>query len=653
MKKQTKIKSISTEIRNPEILLKDLKEKTKINELLKQEILDKTDKLREFQAIKSELEDIKEENESLKRSSEAFNQEAGKILADNRRLVRENMECKDLLHQQEQYILYLNTQMKSLSTQLHTANDTNESLNTKVTDSDEILKQQASDLAKTSQDLQSLETSMKQSEITIEQLKKESFNYQEKLKKAVRENQDLNNQIAILKSNIEEQQNTIQELDEERYTLLRSMEMRKTSAVTDANLAKTPSHSALSLSQLETPRKSDSSLDLIRSTLSHELELSKYEASQMQSQCYRYKNKIDELNVQKKRLASSRARFKSSVEELNQKLEKQININDELSRENGKLKKEISSFNEDNTYSSTALRRLFEQKTQLEENFTNRIDKLEDERNDLEAQITQLQLDVSERDKTIKALKKDNKLKTKEVDKMQEKVKYVQLSNMYLENSRSSNKRQASINSELVNEEFHNLKRENDDLKNQIYLLKQEKTKSETFIHDTMNQYEAEIKKLTNQLTEQQALLSSTISHLEADNAKLKKEVNIYESQIDSVNHTCNQKVISIEYEMKKLQTQLDSTNLKIEKLNELVEELKNENAELTDFVSTSMTLFGDSSSLRTPSAAIQVLKRAKETLDENVRSRMVSLNQLKALEEKMKQERQNFINQLNKKNSM
>lgn len=649
-KKQTKLKSSSTEIRNPELLLQDLKEKTKINEQLKQEILDKTDKLREFQAIKSELEDVKEENESLKKSSEAFNHEAGKIIADNRRLVRENMECKDILHQQEQYIMHLNTQVKKLSVQLQTTNDTNESLNTKVNDSDEILKQQASDLAKTRQDLQSLESSMKQNEITIEQLKKESSNYQEKLKKTVRENQDLNNQITILKSNVEEQQNTIQELDEERYALLRSVEMRKT---TDSKLSKTPSHSTLSLSQLETPRKSDSSLDLIRSSLSHELELSKYEASQMQSQCYMYKNQIDELNVQKKRLASSRARFKNSMEELNQKLEKQMNINDELSRDNEKLKKEISNYIEDNTYSSTALRRLFEQKTQLEDNFKNRIDRLEDERNDLEAQITQLQLDISERDKTIKALKKDNKLKTKEVDKMQEKVKSVQLSNMCLENSRSSNKRQASINSELVNEEFNDLKRENDDLKNQIYLLKQEKAKSKTFIHDTMSQYEAEIKKLTNKLNEQQALQSSTISHLESDNTKLKREVNKYENQIDSVNHTCNQKLISIEYEMKKLQTQLDSANIKIEKMNELIEELKNENAELTDFVSTSMTLFGDSSSLRTPSAAIQVLKRAKETLDENVRSRMVSLNQLKALEEKMKLERQNFINQLSKKNSI
>ena len=606
-------------------------QKEKNNQLVK-EVLEKTEKLRVFYAIKADLEEKTEEAETWKRKYEELEMK----LNENDPNSKESYEK-------------LSKENKDLQSTNSTLAQENANYKKTISDKNSILKQSLACIEKLQQNIQNkdLEINSLKEQLNEQFSNNETNNSNnaklisiiEKQKKQISklnaDNEKQNSQIAELKKELEENQEKFT-----KFAKIAETQIKEANNFARQQLEEAQQHA--NNTEEEDLQKNDEN-ETNKRKVPSEIEMKaiaeaiklKAANSDLIAKNYVLQTKIEEHIAQKKKLASSFSRAKEDIKEVKELLQVRTNELATANQTIEELKNDNKEKVDENIKLTSSIRKLMQQR-EIKDEKIKQISVLQEQKASLEQTIKQMTEENESQRQVITNLKI-------EIDPLNQQVLSLrnQLNNAKSEISslqaakREIQMKMSNEQNELV-ELNSGLKNQVEQLRNRIDSLQKEKHRSESLLKETMDEYEKEMKNLTAHQEETRISSEQIINSLDVHNKKLQNDLEIEKNNTKLEKMKVKEALKQIE----SISLQMKAEVTKRQKQNEVMNVLKDELNEFqADFKQISFAIFQESTN-RPASEIIQEIRRLRTLLDQLTDANLKQANMNDALKNKLECEK-------------
>ena len=589
-----------------------------------------------------DADDIREENIQLKRQIEKLN-------AENERLVDEivakeermrnyhSLEVEVQLAAKEaeetaQTIIKLQNENRDLNLQLSTSMQKSDELTKELEKRGKLLKSAAHHIEKLKAEKETIETELKAkiSDLVTEQqqllLKRqpttERFDVKEnieceRLKLSVKlaegELQDAKESLARNQAVIDELRQETTQLKSQIADKDMEIERLQTQALKRQKvhteryfLAQEPKQQV----EIVSPAARRVSLDESESDDSSEDSANKLVAmSKEQSTIiYHLREEVQQQKAKKKRLASAYARVKSELSQsklADEKSQKEIS---ELKQQVQSLQTELLEKSEENSTLTDNIRRVFKRSVDRCPP-DKKLTFVTDERNSLEAELDEMRKEKRDSQRNIRVLNRTIKRKDREIEALNHQIMVMKREMLAMKTMKTEAYVMYEHKTEDVQSQNKEYERTIEDLQEQNNDLKQANARLETLLHNATDQYEYEIRDLTEKMASQRETSERISQSLIVENNKLHKEaVGVYQK-----GRTDRTRIEDLENSIHYYKLRLQKANDTIRGQYQVIKELKSDTSELqTLHKDANRIAFGKTERLHTVAEILSQLHRLK-----------------------------------------
>ncbi|OHT07435.1 hypothetical protein TRFO_24322 [Tritrichomonas foetus] len=666
---QLKIHSI--DVSKTKDLEQEIQHQKNQNDQLMKEVLEKTEKLRTFYDMQANLEDKTEECENWKKKYEETTntyQTDSQLLEQIEKLKKENENLKT----KNENLTKENESLKQTNSSLLQENTASKKT---ITDKNTILKQSLSCIEKLQHNIQNKDSEIAALKDQINKIDNKENNSKlvaliEKQKKQIsllmKDNESKNKNIIELKRENEEIQEKFtrftkvaeSQIQEANSFAQRQVEEAKMHAQVREDLAKQQIEKANQ--QINTNKGSAGNNDdkeqenveqqgkrqpteIEMKVIAESIKL-KAANSDLQTKNYILQTKVDEQISQMKKIASSFARAKEEIKEYKEAIKSKTAELSKINTEMETLRNENREKSEENASLTKSLRKLIQQRENKDES-TKRLTALLDENTMLETKVNKLSDENEKQKNTINHLKIEIDPLNKQVTTLKDQLTKAKREIMELQTS----KREIQVRMTSEQAEFHeqnsNLLLKIEELESHIDSIKKEKAKTELILKDTMDEYEKEVKEITEKAEKSRQASEKIVTSIDSANQKL-------QSDLDAERNNLKLEKLKVKEYLKQIDSlaaQIKTENAKRLKQNELVEELKDEiNEYHNDFKQIIFAIYQEGDS-RPTNVILQEIRRLKSLLEQLTETNLHQANENDALKSKIENDKIKFTNIMDK----
>lgn len=615
-------------------------EKGKNAELI-QEILDKTEKLRTFYAIQADLEDKTAECEMWKKRAENSldGSSDSNFMEQIAQLKKENEE----LQSSNDKLLSTNT---SITKDLQTLKKT-------ISDKNTILKQSLACIEKLQQSVQNKEREINSlKEQIANDVKKDNtaklLTIIEKLKKKnqklAQENENKNKQIDDLKKDLEtvkdkfmnytkmaqdqiEQANLISQKQDEEIKLhvLARQELEK--------MKNDEKDKQSNTNESESQNDNQNVNEIEMKIMADSIKL-KAENAELTTQNYLLQTKVDEHMAQMKKIASSYARAKEEIKSTKETIAAQKTELSDCKIQIEQLKNEIKEKADENQSLTQSIRKLMKQKDNKDE--SKRITALLDENVAQDSRIKELTNENNEQKTLINHLKSEIDPLTQQVETLNDKLASSKREILALQTAKKEIQARASNEQTEISEQNFKLKKQVDELQVQLNKVQNDKQRSDTLLKSTMDEYEKEIRGLTEQMEEKRIAHEKIIASLEQSKSKLQTELDTERSNTKLEKKKVKETLKQID----SLTSQIQVENTKRQSQCEVIIEMKEELSDFQNEIRQISYAIFQENDMKPLNEILQEIRRLKLLLEQLTDTNMQQANLNDSIKKKLENEK-------------
>lgn len=467
---------------------------------LVRELVEKTDTLRDYYAIKSEVSDLQSEVDTKDK----------KIADLTSKLNEANTKISELIDSNEM----LKAKVISIEKPKCTSDDTINQLEAKLVEFAELAKKYKrrittleSELRQKDTDISNLEFKLIQSASNSSDNNAIKQTYEEKLSNAESQLKAKTAQIQKLRSELTDALSQVAEKTEIVHQL--SKETEDQSRVIELTRAKNAEFESRILEK-----------DLLENEHKQQIEDQKNKIFSNEDTQHKMQQQIDGYNEKMKRISSSRARYMEECKLLKEQLSRASEKYNEIVDIKKELERRVDDLSDENKTLTDSMRRLLgrTKKGDQSQDITDIIN----ERNELEKQLIQAKIDIQREERKVSLLEETANSKDKECtryanDLNKSRAEVIQLQDTI---NQLQVKHQRSVMK--LKDENTTLEEQVKNFKNKLLTLENEHEKTMQK-HDSSNDYyKNEIEKLMTSIDESRKAFSTQIGKLQEENMHLK-----------------------------------------------------------------------------------------------------------------------------------
>lgn len=628
-------------------LKEELKQQKEKNEQLSKEVLEKTEKLRTFYAIQADLEDKTNE-------AEMWKQKYKEEIKQNSEPDSDLLEQIRQLKQEKEELIKINDDLSKTNSLLTQENQT---MKNTISDKNNILKQSLACIEKLQQNMQNKDSEIASLKEQISnQAKKDNtaklLAIIEKQKKQITKlNNELDSktqQISDLKKdneNIQEKFASFTKIAENQIQEANSFAQKQVEEFRMQQKSQEEAKTQEEENQTEEPadrKPSEIELKAIAETIRL-----KTVNSELTTKNYLLQTKVDEHTTQMKKLASSFARAKEEIKETKEALSTKTSELSDCTKQINSLKIEIKEKVDENLSLTQSIRKLMKQKESKED--AKRLTALLDENLSLDAKIKELSTENENQKTTINKLKSEINPLNSQVTSLKDSLTSAKREIITLQTVKKEIQVRAATEQAELNDLNSQLLMQIDELKVHVTSLQNDKTKAETLLNNTMNEYEKEVKEITEKMEKTRIASETIIQSLETSKSRLQNELETEKNNVKLEKMKLKETLKQID----SLTSQVKIENTKRQKQCEVIIEMKEELNDYQNELQQIVYAIFQEPCIKPLNDILQEIRRLKALLEQLTDANLQQANMNDALKSKFENEKSRHKNYVEKLQSM